>query len=202
MISSLRGKIIFSGKDYVVIECGGVGFKCAASLNTIARLPKTGNEAFIHTFMSVKEDAIDLFGFYTPEELECFKLLISVSGVGPKMAIALLSEFPPDRIMLLIASSDAKSLTAASGVGNKLAQRIVLELKDKVGNISGGSGVDNDIKSVGNAAIHSNSKEAVSALVSLGFSQSDAALAVGRLDQALTTEELIKSALKELSRQV
>ena len=118
------------------------------------------------------------------------------------MAIALLSEFPPDRIMLLIASSDAKSLTAASGVGNKLAQRIVLELKDKVGNISGGSGVDNDIKSVGNAAIHSNSKEAVSALVSLGFSQSDAALAVGRLDQALTTEELIKSALKELSRQV
>lgn len=202
MISSLRGKLIFSGKDYVVIECGGVGFRCAASLNTVARLPKIGSEAFLHTFMSVKEDAIDLFGFYTPEELECFKLLISVSGVGPKMAIALLSEFPPDRIMLLIASSDAKSLTAASGVGNKLAQRIVLELKDKVGSISGGSDIETDIKSVGNAAVHSNSKEAVSALVSLGFSQSDASLAVGRLDQQLTTEELIKSALKELSRQV
>lgn len=202
MISSLRGKLIFSGKDYVVIECGGVGFRCAASLNTVARLPKIGSEAFLHTFMSVKEDAIDLFGFYTPEELECFKLLISVSGVGPKMAIALLSEFPPDRIMLLIASSDAKSLTSASGVGNKLAQRIVLELKDKVGSISGGSDIETDIKSVGNATVHSNSKEAVSALVSLGFSQSDASLAVGRLDQKLTTEELIKSALKELSRQV
>lgn len=200
MISSLRGKLIFSGKDYVVIECGGVGFKCTASLNTIARLPKTGSEVFLHTFMTVKEDAIDLFGFYSPEEVECFKMLISVSGVGPKMAIALLSEFPPDRLMLLIASGDAKSLTAASGVGNKLAQRIVLELKDKVGSISGST--DADIKSVGNAAVHSNSKEAVSALVALGFSQSDASLAVGRLDQSLTTEELIKSALKELSRQV
>ncbi len=201
MISSLRGKLIYSEKDYIIVECGGVGFKCNVSLNTVGRLPKTNSDIFIYTFMSVKEDAIDLYGFFSLEEIECFKLLLGVSGVGPKMGIALLSEFTADRILLLIASGDSKSLTAASGVGNKLAQRIVLELKDKVGTsfTVGGSA---EIAAVGNATVMTNTKEAVSALVALGFSQSDAALAVGKFDQSLSTEELIKLSLKELSRQV
>lgn len=201
MISSLRGKLIYSERDYIIVECGGVGFKCNVSLNTIGKLPKLNSDIFIYTFMSVKEDAIDLFGFFSLEEIDCFKLLLSVSGVGPKMAIALLSEFTADRIMLLIASGDAKSLTAASGVGNKLAQRIVLELKDKVGTTFNVANVG-DIAAVGNASAATNSKEAISALVSLGFSQSDAAMAVSKFDSSLSTEELIKLSLKELSRQV
>ena len=201
MISSLRGRLIYSEKDYIIVECGGVGFKCNVSLNTIGKLPKLNSDIFIYTFMSVKEDAIDLFGFFSLEEIDCFKLLLGVSGVGPKMAIALLSEFTADRIMLLIASGDAKSLTAASGVGNKLAQRIVLELKDKVGTTFNVANVG-DIAAVGNASAATNSKEAISALVSLGFSQSDAAMAVSKFDSSLSTEELIKLSLKELSRQV
>lgn len=201
MISSLRGRLIYSEKDYIIVECGGVGFKCNVSLNTIGKLPKLNSDIFIYTFMSVKEDAIDLFGFFSLEEIDCFKLLLSVSGVGPKMAIALLSEFTADRIMLLIASGDAKSLTAASGVGNKLAQRIVLELKDKVGTSFSVANAS-EISAVGNASVATNSKEAISALVSLGFSQSDAAMAVSKFDSSLSTEELIKLSLKELSRQV
>ena len=201
MIYSVRGKLIVRERDFVVIESSGVGFKCFVSLNTLSRLQQDIKEVMLYTYMSVKEDAMDLFGFYSPEELDCFKLLISVSGVGPKMAIALLSEFNPNRLLLAIAREYTKSLTAASGVGNKLAQRIVLELKDKVGNISVNAAVE-DIKAVATVGVTSNTKEAVSALVSLGFTQSEAAIAVGHSDSSLSTEELIKNALKELSRQV
>ncbi len=200
MIYSVRGRLIVLERDFVVVESGGVGFKCFVSLNTVSRLQQD-KEVMLYTYMSVKEDAMDLFGFYSTEEADCFKLLISVSGVGPKMAIALLSEFNPDRLLLAIASGDAKSLTAASGVGNKLAQRIVLELKDKVGSLTVNTAGE-DIKAVSAVGITSNTKEAVSALVSLGFTQSEAAIAVGHFDASLSTEELIKNALKELSRQV
>ncbi len=200
MIATLRGKLTYTDKEYIVVECGGVGFKCAISLNTLSTLPSVDNEVFVYTYMSVKEDAIDLFGFSSSDELECFKLLINVSGVGPKMCISLLSEFKPDRLLLSIASGDYKSLTAASGVGPKLAQRIILELKDKVGAIPTTENID--VSSVSAVGSVSNTKEAVSALVALGFTQSDAASAVSRLDASLSTEELIKAALKNLSRQV
>ena len=148
--------------------------------------------------MVVREDAMDLYGFTDREELECFKLITSVSGVGSKIGLALLSEFTANQITLYIASNDPKALTAATGVGIKLAQRIVLELKDKIGSLEGGESIE--IKAVGNATVNSNSKEAVAALQSLGYTQSEASLAVGRLDQTLTTEELIKQALKSLAR--
>lgn len=201
MIYSLRGKLVFSDQYCAVIECAGVGYKCSVSLNTVSRLPKVGSDVFLYTYMSVKEDAVDLFGFYSTEELESFKMLISISGVGPKVAIALLSEFSADKLMLCIASGDAKSLTAAAGVGNKVAQRIVLELKDKVSNISFASD-DAGIVAATNSSVTSNAKEAVAALVSLGFSQSDAAVAVGKYNSSLKAEDLIKQALKDLSRQV
>ena len=141
---------------------------------------------------------MDLYGFISREELECFKLITSVSGVGSKIGLALLSEFSANQITLYIASNDPKALTAASGVGIKLAQRIVLELKDKIGALDGGEAIE--IKAVGNAAQSSNSKDAIAALVSLGYTQSEAALAVGRQDQSLSTDELIKQALKSLAR--
>lgn len=199
MIATLNGKLIIKELNYVVVECGGVGLKCFVTQNTHATIGNIGENVFLYTHLSVREDALDLYGFSELQELEVFKLITSVSGVGSKIGLAILSEFVPDKIMLYIASGDAKSLTAASGVGIKLAQRIVLELKDKVGNISVGD-MSFDIKSVGNASVNTSSKEAIEALVSLGYTQSEASLAVGRLDQTLDTNELIKQALKSLAR--
>ena len=200
MISSLRGKLIYSDPEYIVIECSGVGFKCFTTRNLAFNLPQIGSEIFVHTYLAVKEDALDLYAFSTAEELSAFRLITSVNGVGSKIGLALLSEFAPDRLFLIIASNDAKVLTSASGVGIKLAQRIILELKDKIGSIT----TDNDtvVKAVGNATASTNASEAIAALVSLGFSQSEASLTVGRLDTTLSTDALIKAALKSLSRQV
>lgn len=200
MISSLHGKLIYSDTSTIVVECGGVGFKCTVGLNTVSKLPKINEEVFVYTYLSVKEDALDLYAFNSSEELDCFKLITTVSGVGPKIAIALLSEFEPSKLSLLIASGDAKSLTAANGIGIKLAQKIIFELKDKFGFV--GSSVTADTKDIGNAVSHTNTAEAISALVALGFSQSDASYAVSKQDISLKTEELIKLGLKELSRKV
>ncbi|MBQ2266358.1 MAG: Holliday junction branch migration protein RuvA, partial [Clostridia bacterium] len=152
----------------------------------------------LNTYMVVREDAMDLYGFYDTEELDAFKLITSVSGVGSKIGLALLSEFTASQLTLYIASNDPKALTAASGVGIKLAQRIVLELKDKIGSLEGGDTID--IKAVGNATVNTNSKEAVAALVALGYSQSEASLVVSKQDQSLSVEELIKLSLKSLAR--
>lgn len=198
MIASVRGKLIYSDNTYAVVECGGVGYKCFVTKNTLYNLPKKNDDVFLYTYLVVREDAMDLYGFLELEELDAFKLITSVNGVGAKIGLALLSEFTASQLTLYIASNDAKSLTAASGVGIKLAQRIVLELKDKVGSLQ--TGDIPEIKAVGNATLNSNTKEAVSALVSLGYSQSEASLAVGKLDTSLSTEELIKQALKTLAR--
>lgn len=200
MIYSLRGKVILIDTTGFVIECGGVGYRCTAPLSTLSSLPPKNSDAFVYTYMNVREDAVDLFGFSTEEELSCFKLITNVSGVGPKIGIAILSEFNPDQIYLYIASSDHKMLTRANGVGAKLAQRIVLELKDKVG--SGMINSETNISSVGNAMNYTNTSEAVSALVSLGYSQSEAAMAIGKLDPTLPVEQLIKDGLLYLSGMV
>ena len=198
MIASARGKLIYSDNAYAVVECGGVGFKCFITKNTLGRLPKRGEEVTLYTYLAVREDALDLYGFADSDELAAFKLITSVSGVGAKIGLALLSEFSPADLTLYIASNDAKMLTRASGVGIKLAQRIVLELKDKVGSLSAAD--SETVAAVGNANIGGATKEAVAALVSLGYSQSEASLAVGRLDPSLSAEELIKQSLKTLAR--
>ena len=198
MIASVRGKLIYSDNTYAVVECGGVGFKCFITKNTLGRLPKRGEEVMLYTYLAVREDALDLYGFSDSDELAAFKLITSVSGVGAKIGLALHSEFSPADLTLYIASNDAKMLTRASGVGIKLAQRIVLELKDKVGSLSAAD--SETVAAVGNANIGGATKEAVAALVSLGYSQSEASLAVGRLDPSLSAEELIKQSLKALAR--
>lgn len=197
MIASLRGKLIYTDENSVIIECGGVGYKCFATKNTLYNLPKLNSEIFLYTHMVVREDAMDLYGFSDLEELSAFKLLISVSGVGAKIGIALLSQFTASQIMLYIGANDPKSLTAASGVGLKLAQRIVLELKDKVGSVSINS---NEINATQRANESNTGSEAVAALVALGYSKGEASLAVGRLDGNLPTDQLIKQALKIISR--
>lgn len=197
MIYNVKGTLTYFDQSYAVVECGGVGFKCFTTLNTLREIGKTGSEVNLFTHLSVREDAMDLYGFATQAELDSFRLLISVSGIGPKAAVAILSELTPDKLAVCIASGDAKALTKAQGVGKKTAERVVLELKDKMGAV--GSAEAAAAAAVGTEA-GTDSSEAVQALVALGFSQSDAAVAVGKMDKSLTVDEMIRLGLKELSR--
>ena len=120
MIATLRGNLIYTDANSLIVECGGVGFKCATTTVTLASFSDLGQEVFLYTYLSVREDAMDLFGFSTVEEMEAFKMIISVNGVGPKIGIALLSEFTPNQLFLYISSNDSRALTSASGVGIKL----------------------------------------------------------------------------------
>lgn len=196
MIYSLNGKLTYTDPTTAVVECAGVGYGCRVTYNTLRQLPEIGQPVFLFTFLNVREDAVDLFGFYTKEELECFKLLITVNGVGPKAAISILSELSPNALCVAVSSSDSKTITRAQGVGPKMAQRIVLELKDKVGaTISDDTG-DEVIISENNSS--DSKKEAVSALMALGYSQSEAQKAVSKCDSSKDTEQIIKDALKFL----
>lgn len=200
LIYSLNGILIYKDNSNAVVECAGVGYKCLVSLKTAAALPECGEKVRLYTFMQVRDDAVDLFGFISKDELEAFRLITSVNGVGPRLGIAILSDFTPDQIMLYIASGDSKALTAASGVGAKLASRIVLELKDKVGTVDLG-GSDSAAASRANTA-GSVTRDAVEALTTFGFTASEASVAVGKCDPSLSVDEIIKQALKLLSRQV
>lgn len=197
MIATLRGNLIYTDANSLIVECGGVGFKCATTTATLSSFPNLGQEVFLYTYLAVREDAMDLFGFSTAEEMEAFKMIISVNGVGPKIGIALLSEFTPNQLFLYISSNDSRALTSASGVGIKLAQRIVLELKDKVEKVGYVSVAD--LKPVAKPK-KSTADEAIAALMALGYNKGEASLAVGKIEEDLPTDALIKQALKLLSR--
>lgn len=197
MIYSVRGKLIKKEPNLVVIECGGVGYGCRTTLNTISRLGSIGSDAFLFTYLLVREDAAELFGFASEQELNCFKMLISVSGVGPKAGLAILSDTSPENFALNVATGDYKAFTRTKGIGPKLAQRVVLELKDKITNEQLSSSVTGaDYSSVTSGG---NTSEAISALVVLGYSQAEAASVVAKLDPSLSVEELIKNALKKIA---
>ena len=201
MFYSLTGKIVYSDITCVAIECSGIAFSVTTSVNTLRKIGNIGDEATLYTYLAVREDGVELFGFYDNEELQYFKMLISVSGVGPKAAVAILSVLTPEMLALSITAGDVKSITKAQGVGPKIAQRIVIELKDKVSKL-----VPSNISAVKikeNATVFisdANTDEAVSALMALGYSQSEASHAVAPLDKSMTVEELIKQALRNLSR--
>ena len=198
MFYSLRGKLAFTDPAFVVLDCGGVCVKCFTSLNTIRSLPSAGSEVTLFTHMLVKEDALDLYGFFTTQELECFRLLISVSGIGPKAAVSILSELTPDKLAISIASGDAKALTRAQGVGKKIAERAVLELKSKITGVAA-SAADVSAAASVSADTGSDAAEAVEALVALGYGRSDAAVAVGSMDKSLSVDEMIRQGLKMLA---
>lgn len=199
MIYSLRGTLLASDTNSVVIECAGVGYRCFVSLQTLGKMPEKGKQAFLFTYMNVREDLVELFGFAEQQELDSFKLLTSVNGVGARLALALLSDFSATQLALAVAAGDTKTLTRSAGVGNKLAQRIVLELKDKLGAF--GASDSAALESVSAISSGDSSKSAAAAaLVSLGYGQSEAALAVSEYDDSTDVEELIKKALKKLAR--
>ncbi len=201
MIYSVRGKLIVKESELAVVECGGVGYACRTTLSTLADLGSIGSEVMLYTYLHVREDAVELFGFASTCELNCFKMLISVSGVGPKAAISILSDFSPEKFALLVASDDSKSLTKAKGIGAKTAQRIVLELKDKIIK----ENADLTVQTPGRTSSVSNNSsvsEAYSALLVLGYSQSEIAPVMAKLDETLDASELIKQALKELAKKM
>ena len=196
MLYRLRGSLIHTEPSFAVIECAGVGYKCYTTMNTQRSLPAIGKEAVLYTHMNVREDAVDLFGFSSLAELNCFKLPTSVSGVGPKVGLAILSVLSPEQVAVAVAAGDFKTLTMAQGVGNKLAQRVILELKDKLKALGGGEEVT-AAAGVVNAA--GNAAEAMNALTVLGYTPSDVAPVVAKFDSSLPVEELIRLTLKAMA---
>lgn len=198
MIYSLNGELTYTEPGFAVVECGGVGFKCFVSMQTQASLPAIGKNIRLYTHMSVREDAMDLYGFISKAEMNCFKMLISVSGVGSKVAMAILSELTPEQVGMSVAAGDYKTLTRANGVGPKVAQRVVLELKDKVKGL--GAPIDGNLSPaapIPGAA--GNPSKAVSALMVLGYQANEASAVVGKFDPTLPVEELIRLSLREMA---
>ena len=200
MIYSVRGKLILTTASSAVVECGGVGYNCQTTVNTLKTL-KLNTEVMLYTYLNVREDAVELFGFATKTELETFKTLIGVSGVGPKAGLAILSELTPEQIAMAIATDDIKTITRAQGIGKKIAQRIILELKDKLA-----KSVDSDNLATGSAvgaanASSGNIPKAIEALGVLGYVPSDVSQILAALDSSLPVEQLIAQTLKQMGRQ-
>ena len=200
MFYYLNGTVTLLDANLAVVDCGGVGYACYTSNYTLARL-QLGKPAKLFTYCNIKEDAFDVFGFSTREELDCFKRLLGVTGVGTKAALAILSVISPDQLTLAVMTQDDKTITMAQGVGKKLAQRIILELKDQLG----ASQLELNTAELAGAGVPvrgSKSAEATAALVGLGYSQTEAAAALKGLDvEKLSIEDIIRQALRAAARQ-
>ncbi len=195
MFYYLSGTITVLEQALAVVECGGVGYACRTTSHTISQL-QINQPARLYTYTSYREDAVELFGFATKEELRCFELLLGVSGVGPKAALSILSSLPPSRLTLAVMTGDEKSLTLAQGVGKKMAQRVLLELKDKLG-----APTELDFSQSGGVAptIESHAALAMAALGELGYSQAEIGAAIkGIQTEGLSTEEIVRQALRAM----
>ena len=200
MIYCLTGKIVKKSMSAVVLSCGGVGYYAQCPASVAGALPGVGQETTLYTVMSVTENDVSLYGFATEEQQACFEMLTAVSGVGPKVGLAILSVMEPQRVARAISAGDHKAFKAANGVGPKLAQRIVLELKDKVAKgFVDGISLEDVAGAASDAPASQSSAQAIAALVSLGYSQSEAALAISKIDATLPVEEIIKLALRGMA---
>lgn len=200
MISYLKGILKYIFQDTIIIEVNNVGYQIFVSSHTLTQLPKEGNIIEIYTHMNVREDNISLFGFLTINELDCFNMLINVSGIGPKVALGILSTLRPQDINKAIIIEDINLLTKAPGIGKKTAQRIILELKDKL-KINSTFNYDDNLEQYYEASSNSVNQEAIEALIALGYSQIDATNSVINVyNENLKLEELIKLSLKRLSK--
>lgn len=196
MFYYLNGEIAILDQNLAVVDCGGVGYACHTTAYTLSKL-RVGKTARLYTYCNIKEDAFDIYGFTTREELRCFELLLGVTGVGTKAALAILSAASPERFTLAVATQDEKALTAAPGVGKKLAQRILLELKDKLGTVS-----EIDLSGSGSApapTAGSTLALAQAALGELGYSAAEISAALkGIPAEGLSTEEIVRRCLRAM----
>lgn len=193
MFDYIKGSFVSSGDGYVVVETGGVGFTIYTSLYTLGRV--TGRDTVtLYTYLYLREGVMDLYGFDTDEERTMFLRLLSISGVGPKAAVSILSVAPPEKIALAILTGDYKLIQKAQGVGVKVAQRVVMELKDKL------KGIEIDESEVAAVSVidTTGTNEALSALMVLGYSENEAKKALSGINPKLGTEEIIKEALKAM----
>ena len=198
MFYYLNGVVAEMEANLAVIDCGGVGYACATTNYTQSQLKK-GERAKLYTYMNVREDAVDLFGFSSQSELHSFKLLLGVSGVGPKAALAILSTNTPANLAMAVVMGDEKALTAAPGIGKKIAQRIILELKDKLAKEQASFGPDTGGSVPLTVLPNDKAKEAGAALAVLGYSGSEVAAALKGIDiDTLPLEEIIRQALKRM----
>jgi len=197
MFYYLEGTVAIIGQNLAVVDAGGAGYACLTTANTLSRL-ETGKKARLYTYCNIREDAFDIYGFYDLSEKRCFELLLGVSGVGPKAALSILSFSTPEALALAIVSDDETALIMAPGVGKKLAQRIILELKDKVSKETSAlktSGYVPPREDAGKPV--SKQRDAAAALTVLGYSQSEISAAMRGVDlSALTVEEIIREVLK------
>lgn len=198
MIAYLNGILAGKGQNECVIETGGVGFSLLCSMNTVQNLPETGSTIKIYTFLNVREDALELFGFYSAEERAMFLRLITVSGIGARTALAILGSMPLKELTVAIVTGDAVTLARAPGVGKKTAQRIALELKDKIS----AEDIEDLNAHQGTAAVSQNNdarSEAVLALQALGYTAGEAARAVAKVQtETDRPDELVRQALRHL----
>ncbi|MDY3972520.1 MAG: Holliday junction branch migration protein RuvA [Clostridia bacterium] len=190
----IKGTLVQKGDNYLVVDANGVGYMIYTSLTSLADVGETGRNVTMYTYLHVREDVMDLYGFATIEEKNMFMNLISVSGVGPKAALAILSVTTPAKFAVAVVTNDVKTITKASGVGPKMAQRVILELKDKLKTEELEIDADEDTGEIPS----DNKNEAISALIVLGYSPSDAQKAVKGIDGTLNVEEIIKKALSSL----
>ena len=201
MYAYIKGKLEYKHNDYIVVEAGGVGYKIFTAHSTIQSIGALGSEVKVYTHLYVREDIMNLYGFATHEELGMFELLITVSGVGPKAAISLISSLSPSKFGLAVITGDAKELTKAQGIGNKMAQRVILELKDKIKKeqlaASGAASSDSGDIAGGNARV----TEAISALMMLGYTALEASRAVSAVySEDMDLESIIRGSLKGLAK--
>lgn len=204
MISYIKGELADVTEQSIVLECSGIGYEIAVPVSTLTELPSIGNEVKIHTYLYVREDAVNLYGFLTKEDLYVFKLLIGVNGIGPKGALGILSAITPDELRFAILADDVKTIAKAPGIGSKTAQKLIIELRDKL-KLSDVFEQSLAAKAKGIEAVETAGQdirsEAVQALASLGYSLSEATKAVGKVEITAdtTVEQLLKDALKKIS---
>ena len=198
MFYYVSGTVAEIGPNLAVIDCGGVGYACATTNYTISRLKK-GERAKLFTYLHVREEIFELFGFSSQQELSSFKMLIGVSGVGPKAALAILSSTTPNNLALSIVTGDEKALTAAPGIGKNIAQRIILELKDKLAKEQTSFSSDGPVPVIA-AGGANKAGEASAALAVLGYGTPEIAAALKGVDMEQPLEEIIRQALKKMVR--
>ena len=200
----LNGTLVINEAGTCVVDCGGVGYKLTTSLITSELLSdKVGEKVKVYTHLAVREDGIELFGFESNEERECFNKLITVSGVGPKAAMSILSIMTPDNFALSVCTEDIKAISKASGIGSKTAARIVLELKDKLSaelSAYSGKSATSTKRAPATITISGNLAEATEALMVLGYDKNSVSNAIAGLDPKADTGEIIRLALKKLAK--
>ena len=200
MISYIKGELVACEENKVIVENGGIGYSIFMPTKSIGCLPQTGNMVKIHTYLNVKEDLMQLFGFLTKDDLDVFKLVITVNGIGPKGGLAILSQLTPDELRFAVMEKDIKAISAAQGIGRKTAEKLIIELKDKL-SIEDclNKTEESDLLSPGNTE-QGVRQDAVQALVALGYGSTDALRAVRNVEigDSTTVEDVLKSALKYL----